>query len=220
MASRRPVVLALPRGGIPVGVEVARALRAPLDVVVALKLGVPGQPELALGAVAPGVTILRREIMASLEISQRYVEAALAELQPAVEARTRLLRGDRPLPELTGRTVIVVDDGLASGMTAAAAAVAIRAYDPAWVLVAAPVACAEAAAAIEGADEVVALWVPPEFGTVGRWYADFGPIRDAEVLTLLQPYAPGASELTRRNPQPSGRPAGVTLSRRQRWPAD
>jgi putative phosphoribosyl transferase len=185
LADCRPVVLALPRGGVPVGAEVARELGVVLDVIVALKLGVPGQPDLALGAVAPGVTLIRQELMASLEISERYVKAALAELQPAVEDRMRLLRGDRPFPQLVGRTVILVDDGLASGMTAAAAVAAVRAYDPARVVVAAPLACSEATV-IDQADEVLALWVPPKFGTVSQWYADFRPIRDPEVLALLQ----------------------------------
>jgi putative phosphoribosyl transferase len=186
LAARHPVVLALPRGGVPVGTEVARALAAPLDVIVALKVGVPGQPELALGAVAPGVALVRQELVVLLEISDGYVETAIAELGPEVEARTRLLRGERPLPDLTGRAVVLVDDGLASGMTAAAAVAAIRAAGAAEVLVAVPVASGEAFCMLQGADQVVALSVPAEFGTVGQWYADFRPVSDAEVLGLLQ----------------------------------
>jgi len=197
LAGRQPLVLALPRGGVPVGAEVARALAAPLDVIVALKLGVPGQPDLALGAVAPGVMLVRRELMRSLEISDRYVETALAELRPRLEACTRLLRGVRPLPDLTERAVVLVDDGLASGMTAAAAVAAIRAEGAAEVLVAVPVASAEAFGMLEGVDQLVALSVPAEFGTVGRWYADFRPISDAEVLGLLQQIGKRSGTLAR-----------------------
>jgi putative phosphoribosyl transferase len=194
LAACRPIVLALPRGGVPVGAEVARVLGAELDVIVALKLGVPGQPEIALGAVAPGVTLIRHDLMDLLEISERYVTTALAELDPTLHARMSLFRGNRAFPQLVGRTVILVDDGLASGMTAAAAVAAIRAHDPARVVVAVPVACSEATV-IEQADEVMALWMPAEFGTVGQWYADFRPIRDAEVITLLENDAAGIQGL-------------------------
>lgn len=167
------------------GVEVARALAAPLDVLVALKLGAPGQPELAAGAVAPGVTLILDDIVGALEISSRYLEVAAEELRAEVEARMRLLRGDAPFPDLAGRTVVIVDDGLATGATATAAALSVRGLGTTRVMVAAPVASAHAAAGLQGADEVVAVHVPERFDAVSEFYVDFGPVADAEVRALL-----------------------------------
>ena len=172
------------------GVEVARALAAPLDVIVALKLGIPGQPEHAAGAVAPGITLVIREIVNALAISQRYLDVAAEELRSEVEERMRLFRGDLRFPDLAPRTVIVVEDGLATGVTAAAAALSLRVLGAERVVVASPVASRQAAAGIEGADEVVTLWVPEIFGTVSECYEEFSPVTDAQVHALLRSHLP------------------------------
>jgi putative phosphoribosyl transferase len=184
---RRPIVLALPRGGLPVGFEVARAQGAPLDVLVVRKLGTPGQEELALGAVASGGAVyLNRELIDELRLS----EAAVARIQQRetaeVEARTRSYRGDRPWPDLAGRSVIVVDDGAATGATALAAVEALRRQDPAEVIVALPVAPGETCQRLrQAADRVVCLRSPELFFAVGTWYVDFGQVGDDEVRDLL-----------------------------------
>ena len=172
------------------GVEVARALAAPLDVIVALKLGIPGQPEHAAGAVAPGVNLILHEVVNALDISQRYLDVAVEELRSEVEARMRLFRADLRFPDLAARTVIVVEDGLATGVTAAAAALSLRALGAERVVVASPVASRQAAAGIEGADEVVTLWVPEIFRTVSECYEEFSPVTDAQVHALLRSHLP------------------------------
>lgn len=190
------LVLALPRGGVPVAFEVARALSAPLDVLVARKLGAPGNPEYALGAVAEGgALVLDPEALLEADVGgaelARLVEAETAELS----RRVRAYRGDRPLPEVAGRVVILVDDGIATGRTVRAALRAVRALRPARLVLAAPVAAASTSAALRReADEVVCLLEPDHFFAVGAWYQAFPQITDGEVLGLLeQAYRGGAS---------------------------
>ncbi|HYR08411.1 MAG TPA: phosphoribosyltransferase family protein [Longimicrobium sp.] len=181
------VVLALPRGGVPVGYEVARTLGAPLDVLVVRKLGVPGHEELAMGAVAGGgVRVLDAEVVRFLHIPpgviQRVSEAERAE----VERRERAYRGNRPAPEVRGRTVILVDDGIATGSTCLAAIQALRQREPARVVVAAPVAPASTCRALrQAADEVVCVREPEYLGSVGGWYRSFPQTSDHEVRAQL-----------------------------------
>jgi putative phosphoribosyl transferase len=186
-ALREPVVLALPRGGVPVAFEVANALQAPLEVFVARKIGAPGQPELGIGAIAEGSTTPvagpAAEILGVAPTEfDRLAEAARAEL----ERRVAHYRGDRPLPALEGRDVILVDDGLATGVTAEAALVALRRHRPAQVILAAPVCAPDTADRLSAlADKVVCVHAPAEFRAVGMFYDDFDQTTDAEVLDLL-----------------------------------
>jgi predicted phosphoribosyltransferase len=181
------VVLALPRGGVPVGAEVARALDAPLDVFLVRKLGVPGHPELAMGAIASGgVRVLSRDIIDDLGVPMSAVDAVTAREQVELERRDRIYRGDRPLPPLEGRSVILVDDGLATGATMEAAVAAVRTHRPAHVVVAAPVGARETCDRLRRlADEVVCADTPDSFRAVGLWYARFEQTTDEEVLDLL-----------------------------------
>jgi erythromycin esterase-like protein/predicted phosphoribosyltransferase len=187
-AGRRDViVLALPRGGVPVGFELARALDAPLDVFVVRKLGIPGHEEFAIGAIASGGTrVLNREAVERLGIPAEWIEAIDAKERRELERRERAYRGDRPPPDVAGRTVILVDDGLATGSTMRAAIEAVEEDEPASVVVAAPVAdpavCADLRRRV---DEVVCLATPQPFGAVGAWYEDFSQTSDAEVRELL-----------------------------------
>lgn len=180
-------VLALPRGGVPVGSEVARALGAPLDVFLVRKLGVPGQEELAMGAIASGgVRVVNDAVVEELGIAPDVMEAAAAREQEELERRERAYRGERPAPDVSGRVVILVDDGLATGSTMRAAARALKKLGPARVVVAVPVAPREACAALRPeADEVVCAETPGSFKGVGRWYDDFSQTTDEEVRALL-----------------------------------
>ncbi len=184
----RPVVFALPRGGVPVGYEIALALAAPLDVFVARKLGAPGQPEFGIGAVAPGgVRVLNEEVVRRLGIPEDYLERITQRETAEVERRLRHFRGDRPEPEVRGRTVILVDDGLATGVTARAAVKALRRLEPRRLVLAAPV-CASQTAELLGpeVDELVCLEAPPDLGAIGFWYRDFSQTSDEEVVELLE----------------------------------
>jgi len=181
------LVLALPRGGVPVAAPVAEALAAPLDVLVVRKLGVPGHEELAMGAVASGgASVLNMEVIAPLRISRQAIERVAAEERRELERRERAFRGERPFPNLLGATVVLVDDGVATGSTMLAAVRALRERKPAAIIVAAPVMSAEAYDALtREADQCVALATPDPFWGVGAWYEDFTQTTDAEVVALL-----------------------------------
>lgn len=182
-------MLGLPRGGIPVAYEVARAIDAPLDVLVVRKLGAPFQPELALGAIASGgIRVLNEELLAEIPtFDETAIDEIAAREQAELERREKLYRGERPYPELGGRAVILADDGMATGASMRAAAEAVRSKDPAKLLIAVPVAAAEAVRLVKKtADDVVCLDTPPFFGAVGAYYVDFGQTTDDEVRHLLE----------------------------------
>jgi putative phosphoribosyl transferase len=187
LAERDVVVLGLPRGGVPVAAEVARALDAPLDVFVVRKLGTPGHPELAMGAVASGGTrVLNEGVLRRLGVPATAVEREVERQTQELVRREQAYRGARPLPELRGRTALLVDDGLATGATVRAAVVAVRELAPAAVVVAVPVGAPEACAALaEVADDVVCLYAPAQFAAVGVHYADFTQTSDEQVQALL-----------------------------------
>ncbi|RBQ19589.1 phosphoribosyltransferase [Spongiactinospora rosea] len=189
-----PVVLALPRGGLPVGAPVARRLGGVLDVLVTRKLGYPPQPELGVGAIAEGgEPVFDTGLMRRLGLSREALAAVVEEERAELRRRVAAYRGDRPLPELGGRDVIVVDDGLATGNTARAGLRAARGKGPARLVLAVPVGAPETVASMwEEADEVVTLAAPPEFQAVGQWYARFGQLSDADVLDVLRRYGPNA----------------------------
>jgi erythromycin esterase-like protein/predicted phosphoribosyltransferase len=186
------LVLAIPRGGVPVGFEVARALRAPLDVFLVRRLGVPGHEELAFGAVATGGTrVLDKEIIEQSAIPLEHIEAIDAMARGELQRRERAYRGDRPPPDIAGRIVILVDDGLATGATMLAAVRAVRADDPARVVVAVPVAEPRVCARLrKEADEAVCLLTPSPLHSVSVWYDDFGEVSDDDVRRLLGHAAP------------------------------
>lgn len=187
LAGEGAVVLGVPRGGVPVAAEVARALGAPLDVAVVRKIGAPIQPELAIGAVAEGgVALVDRGAAARVGVSPAELERLVAARRAEVEARVRALRGDAPPPDLRGATVVIVNDGLATGLSDLAAVASARERGAARVVVAAPVGSEQAVAmlAAEAGDCVCAV-VPRRFGSVGRWYLDFGAVSDDEVRALL-----------------------------------
>ena len=183
-----PIVLALPRGGVPVGVEVSRALGAPLDIFIARKLGAPGQPELGIGAVAQGgVLVLNERIVRALRLPEEHVRRAAEEELREVGRRLRLLRGDRPEPEVRGRTVILVDDGLATGATARAAILALKERGPGRLVLAVPVCPPRTAdLLLREVDELVVLDAPADFFAVGSYYEDFEQVSDEEVVRLLE----------------------------------
>jgi predicted phosphoribosyltransferase len=194
-AGRRDVlVLGLPRGGVPVAFEVARALGAPLDVCVVRKLGVPGQEELAMGALAGGgVRVINSSLVDALRIPAAAIEAATAAERRELQRRERLYRPGRPPLDVRGRTVILVDDGLATGATMEAAVRALRPQEPAAIVVAVPVAAPTACAALAAtADACVCLRRPAALRGVGLWYEDFGQTADHEVCALLDQAATAA----------------------------
>ncbi|MFI0418419.1 phosphoribosyltransferase [Spongiactinospora sp. 9N601] len=190
----RPVVLALPRGGLPVGAPVAERLGGVLDVLVTRKIGYPPQPELGVGAIAEGgEPVFDTGLMRRLGLSQDALAAVVEEERAELRRRVAAYRGDRPLPELGGRDVIIVDDGLATGNTARAGLRAVRKEGPARLVLAVPVGAPETVASMrKEADEVVVPAAPPEFQAVGQWYARFGQLSDADVLDVLRRYGPNA----------------------------
>jgi predicted phosphoribosyltransferase len=182
------VVLGLPRGGVPVAYEVARILHAPLDVFVVRKLGVPGHRELAMGAIATGgIRVLNPEVVAALRIGEPMIAAVAAQEQKEMERQQHVYRGEVPFPDLAGRVVIVVDDGLATGSTMRAAVKALRQLQPARIVVAAPVAAEETCRSLaREADEVVCVNTPESFQAVSVWYQEFSQTSDEEVRSLLE----------------------------------
>ncbi len=187
------LVLALPRGGVPVAFEVAQALHAPLDVFLVRKLGLPGRAELAMGAIASGgVRVLNEELMRSLDIPEGVIERVAAEEERELERRERAYLGDRPVPAVRGRTVLLIDDGLATGSTMRAAVAALRRQGPARLVVAVPVGAPETCAEFQDeADEAICALTPDPFYSVSLWYGDFSPTSDAEVHDLLERAAAG-----------------------------
>ena len=181
------LILALPRGGVPVAYEVARALHAPLDVFLVRKLGFPGHPELAMGAIASGgVRILDRQLIGMYGVPAREIERVTAAERRELERRERLYRDGRPAPDVRDRTVILVDDGLATGSSMRAAVEALREEGAKKIVVAVPVAAPDTCEAMkEEVDEIVCAVTPEPFRAVGLWYADFSETTDEEVRQLL-----------------------------------
>jgi putative phosphoribosyl transferase len=181
------LVLALPRGGVPVGFEIARALASPLDVLVVRKLGAPGQEELAMGAIASGgILLINSDIVHALHISRQQVDERVAKEQQELERREHLYRGDRGALDIRGHTVILVDDGVATGSTMRVAISAVRQQNPTSVIVAVPVASNSLCQQLEKeADGVVCLYTPVDFYAVGQWYRSFTQTSDDEVRDLL-----------------------------------
>jgi predicted phosphoribosyltransferase len=182
------LVLALPRGGVPVAFEVARELGAQLDVFIVRKLGVPGHEELAMGAIASGgIRVLNMDVVRSLRISDDTIAAVAAAEQVELERRERLYRRGRPEPDIEGRTVILIDDGLATGATMSAAVQAVRVKKPAHLTVAVPTAAKDTCNEFEReVDEAICLATPEPFYGVGAWYTDFSQTSDREVCELLE----------------------------------
>ncbi len=187
-AGRRDVlVLALPRGGVAVAHEVARALAAPLDLAIVRKLGVPGREELALGAIGTGgVTVLNEDVIEALQIDRATIDEIIARERMELDRRQLRYGSDRRLRDLRGATLIVVDDGLATGASMLAAVAALRVREPARIVVAIPVAAIETCDLVRrAADELVCCWTPEPFGGVGIWYENFTQLKDADVRRFL-----------------------------------
>lgn len=182
-----PVVLALPRGGVPVAAEVAAALDVPLEVFVARKIGLPGQPEFGVGALAEGgEPLLDDDVLSRLGLSRLALADTVARERQEIARRVAQYRGDRALPELAARTVVLVDDGLATGVTARASLRALRLAGPARLVLAVPVCAPDTALAFsEEADDVVCVLQPTGFGAVGAWYERFDQTSDEQVLEFL-----------------------------------
>jgi len=180
------VVLALPRGGVPVGFAIAERLHLPLDVVVARKLGVPWQPELAMGAIAGPVRVLDEQLIEELGIDNEAVDAIVSREQAEMKRREEIYRGASPPLDLRGRFVILVDDGFAMGSTMTAAVRYVQSFNPAQVIIAVPIGSRHACLRLaKEADDLVCLTAPEPFYAVGQWYRDFHPVSDIEVQNLL-----------------------------------
>ena len=193
------LLLALPRGGVPVGYEVAKVLNVPLDVFLVRKLGVPGHEELAMGAIASGgVIVLNDDVVHALRIPQSLIDRVAQREQQELERREKAYRGDRPQPDVQGKTVILVDDGLATGSTMRAAIRALRQRGPAKIVVAVPAASPDTCAEFRGeVDEIVCALTPEPFYAVGLWYEDFSQTSDQEVSDLLERSRRGRSQAVR-----------------------
>jgi putative phosphoribosyl transferase len=187
-----PVVLAIARGGVEVGAAVAAALRCPLDVVIPRKVGAPGNPELGLGAVAPGVRVLDERLIATLRVPPEYLEREIGVQEREIERRSAAYRAGRPPLDVRGKTAIVVDDGVATGGTAVAAVRWARRAGAGSVVLAVPVAPAQAVGMLgREVDDLVVLSTPDPFFAVGQWYGDFRQVEDHEVVALLAASGPG-----------------------------
>jgi len=182
------IILALPRGGVPVGYEIAGALAAPLDIFIARKLGAPGRRELGIGAVAQGkVRVLNERTIQALGVRDEYIERVAAKEIAGIERRLRLLRGKRPEPEIRGRTVILVDDGIATGVTACAAIRAVRLRAPRRLVLAVPVCALQTMETIRSqVDELVCIKAPSDLMAIGFWYRNFEQVPDEQVIKLLE----------------------------------
>jgi putative phosphoribosyl transferase len=190
-----PIVLGLPRGGVEVAYQIARALHAPLDVISARKLGAPTQPELAIGAIAPGAVVLNEAIVRELKLSRTEIDDLIIDEGLEMQRRGALFRSGRAPLDLRGRTVILVDDGLATGATAAAAIQSIRRHDPATLILAVPVGARETIERLRReVDDVVVIEVPADFRAVGQWYDEFEQTSDERVIDLLRQAAPVPSD--------------------------
>lgn len=183
-----PIVLALPRGGVPVAAEVATRIGADLDVLVARKVGAPGRPELGVGAIAEGGgTVIDRGVVRALGITDAALAVGLADATTEMERRVQAYRGDRPFPELAGRDVVVIDDGMATGVTAEAAIRSVRVHNPRSVVLAVPVCAPPTASRLKKlCDAVVCASAPADFFAVGVWYDDFHQNTDEEVGAILR----------------------------------
>jgi len=190
------VVLGLPRGGVPVAREVAVALGAPLDVLVVRKIGAPFNPELALGAIAfGGVTVYNEELLAELGLEEAELDGVRRREQAELNRRERAYRGERPMPDLAGKTVVLVDDGMATGATMHAAVTATRALHPKRIVVAVPTSARDSVARLVAvADRVVALETPEPYFGVGAWYEEFRQVTDEEVVRFLEEDAARVAE--------------------------
>lgn len=182
------IVLALPRGGVPVAYEVALALNAPLDIFIVRKLGVPGHEELAMGAIATGgIRVINQDIVRTFNIPHGLIEAVVKRELKELERRERLYRGDQPPRQILNHTAILVDDGLATGASMHGAIMGLRAKDPARIVVAVPTAALETCQAFKDmVDEIICTTTPEPFYGVGRWYEDFSQTTDEEVRALLE----------------------------------
>ncbi|MBI4455318.1 MAG: phosphoribosyltransferase [Acidobacteria bacterium] len=199
------LVLALPRGGLPVALEVARALHAPLDVFLVRKLGVPGHEELAMGAIATGgMRVINEDVVGYLRIPERVIDSVAAKELQELQRRERVYRGNRPFPAIHGWKIILVDDGLATGSTMRAAVAALRKQQPDRTIVAVPVAPLSIYREFQQeVDEIVCIFTPEPFDGVGRWYQDFAQMADDEVRDLLER---AQLELGQQLPANSGEP--------------
>jgi putative phosphoribosyl transferase len=196
----RILVLGLPRGGVPVACEAAAALDAPVDVLVVRKLGAPFNPELALGAIAyGGITVYNEELLQQLDLDETELDSIRAHERKELERRERAYRGDRPPVAVAGATVVIVDDGMATGATMHAAVVATRTLEPAAIVVAVPTAATDAVRRLDRvADQVVALATPEPYYGVGAWYASFPQLSDADVIAALAAAGERECEAVRR----------------------
>ena len=187
---RHPVVLALPRGGVPVAAEIAATLDAPLDLILVRKIGVPFQPELAMGAVVDGlapIVVRNEEVLRISGTTASEFDEVCAKERAEIERRRKLYIGDRPRTEITGRVVIVVDDGIATGTTTRAALQAVRKQNPKELVLAVPVAPRETVAELRGeVDALICLETPEPFGAIGYFYRDFQQVSDEEVIAILR----------------------------------
>jgi len=187
-SSPETIVLAIPRGGVVVGAEVAGALQVPLDVIVPRKIGAPGEREFAIGAIAgEDVRLLDEQTITMLRVSEKYIEHEIREQRAEIVRRRKLYRGDRPVPSLEGKTVLLIDDGIATGYTTIAAAREIRKANPAKLVLAVPVAPRDTVARLKlEVDDLVVLETPEPFSAVGYWYLSFEQTTDEEVIELLK----------------------------------